>query len=362
MTFAEFSEMDTTEEASARIARAALADVTPLPGTLNKENGSARFRGEHGEYFTVLDSCDCRDFERRKRPCKHMYRLAHELGEFEIDNVQANYRMIPEITAADKQRIFSQYAALLDSCPESDLQILYSILNAYNYHIDRYPIVLNRGEAVFLLNSNFVTLETNPEIILKTLGKKRVSESLDKIKYPFPKQIKTQSGKFDYILNSCKEDALLIEDYYVIKLTQNAAVVSHKLYKEVKDILDSDILPIPVAIPVSAKTRKIVVDDLEEYVLQYINNYIEECLSSDNLQVDKPPKKESFDFASVDDLIEHLKQFGIKFIDKRSKGGCLWIIGGTEYDETLKEVTVNKIHLKKATSKFFHGNPGWYIK
>ena len=32
------------------------------------------------EYKTTLESCTCTDFERRKSPCKHMYRLAAEIG------------------------------------------------------------------------------------------------------------------------------------------------------------------------------------------------------------------------------------------------------------------------------------------
>lgn len=52
-------------------------DLTPLPGTLDKENGSAVFSGRHGNYETTLTSCPCGS---NPKPCKHMYRLAMELG------------------------------------------------------------------------------------------------------------------------------------------------------------------------------------------------------------------------------------------------------------------------------------------
>lgn len=35
-------------------------------------------------YETTLSSCTCYDFQERKLPCKHIYRLAHELGVIEI--------------------------------------------------------------------------------------------------------------------------------------------------------------------------------------------------------------------------------------------------------------------------------------
>ena len=36
-------------------------------------------------YSVTLDSCTCIDFSRRKKPCKHMYRLAMDLGLFQAD-------------------------------------------------------------------------------------------------------------------------------------------------------------------------------------------------------------------------------------------------------------------------------------
>lgn len=51
--------------------------LTPLPGTLDKENGSAVFSGRHGNYIATLSGCPCGS---NPKPCKHMYRLAMELG------------------------------------------------------------------------------------------------------------------------------------------------------------------------------------------------------------------------------------------------------------------------------------------
>ena len=35
-------------------------------------------------YSVTLENCSCIDFSRRKKPCKHMYRLAMDLGIFEV--------------------------------------------------------------------------------------------------------------------------------------------------------------------------------------------------------------------------------------------------------------------------------------
>ncbi|MFR3787408.1 MAG: SWIM zinc finger family protein [Agathobaculum desmolans] len=42
---------------------------------------AAKIRGQSGKvYYTTLRSCTCTDFQTRKEPCKHMYKLAEEAG------------------------------------------------------------------------------------------------------------------------------------------------------------------------------------------------------------------------------------------------------------------------------------------
>lgn len=61
-----------------RLDSARQAACTPV--CVNMDNGTARFKSKRGEYAVSLDSCTCTDFSRRSLPCKHMYRLALELG------------------------------------------------------------------------------------------------------------------------------------------------------------------------------------------------------------------------------------------------------------------------------------------
>lgn len=56
------------------------------PLTLNRDNKTATFRGSNGEtYITTLHKCSCADFHIMKAPCKHMFRLAHELGMYDLN-------------------------------------------------------------------------------------------------------------------------------------------------------------------------------------------------------------------------------------------------------------------------------------
>lgn len=74
-----------------RQQRACEPRITPLE--INSQNSSGRFRGIDEDYTTSLEKCSCMDFQRHLRPCKHMYRLAHE---FNVFTLQSHVDYVPE--------------------------------------------------------------------------------------------------------------------------------------------------------------------------------------------------------------------------------------------------------------------------
>lgn len=78
--------------------------------TLNNEKETAIFVGSGSEpYVTTLNDCDCVDFIRRGLPCKHIYRLALELGY--LNNLpKYNKRLTREIDfTPDLKRYYELY-------------------------------------------------------------------------------------------------------------------------------------------------------------------------------------------------------------------------------------------------------------
>lgn len=75
----EIGKWNVTEDIdfSRRLEKAKSAELTPLG--LRTDIGFAVFSGSHGVYNTTLEQCDCYDFDG-KRPCKHILRLALEMG------------------------------------------------------------------------------------------------------------------------------------------------------------------------------------------------------------------------------------------------------------------------------------------
>lgn len=85
-------ETHETEYALKRIKSAQSAKLTPVE--INSEDTYGYFQGSHGRYETFLDYCPCGDFRRSKLPCKHIYRLAAELGLIDVD-IKHNANSIP---------------------------------------------------------------------------------------------------------------------------------------------------------------------------------------------------------------------------------------------------------------------------
>jgi len=79
-------EVHQEEKQQNAILRACKWDCAPVPGSLDRENKCCEFHGDHGDYYVTLKSCNCGAFRqlRGRAPCKHIYRLAAELGLVDI--------------------------------------------------------------------------------------------------------------------------------------------------------------------------------------------------------------------------------------------------------------------------------------
>ncbi len=70
----------------AQIERQGRSMLYPFTFKVKKKAKTARFSSTSDlpYYDTTLSHCDCYDFQNRQLPCKHIYRLAVELGIIEI--------------------------------------------------------------------------------------------------------------------------------------------------------------------------------------------------------------------------------------------------------------------------------------
>lgn len=96
------------------------SDIKKRDVKLNRSEQSATIKGSSFEpYQVTLASCTCADFGYMQQPCKHMYRLATDLGVFpELPKVDKNaeYRFV-----TNEQQIWKQ--AYLDGKISAELYV-----------------------------------------------------------------------------------------------------------------------------------------------------------------------------------------------------------------------------------------------
>ncbi|MDY5238004.1 AAA domain-containing protein [Bacteroides helcogenes] len=75
------------------------------------------------------------------------------------------------------------------------------------------------------------------------------------------------------------------------------------------------------------------------------------------------PGMESLPNANMD-VVEFLRQKGVSCIDKRSSSGALWILGGKELSDVVKQCRNLGVHFtfKEDGGKATKGKPGWWAK
>lgn len=114
----KWSSCHNAPEQKERLLRGRSANYSPI--SIDKKKCAARIHGRHEIYNVSLLQCDCMDFQKRKLPCKHMYRLAMELG------------LINENTASYTHGGYTwkQAIEIVEKYPEETQKIFYEVFMA----------------------------------------------------------------------------------------------------------------------------------------------------------------------------------------------------------------------------------------
>lgn len=179
-------EVHTTEYALKRIKSAQSAKLTPLE--IDTTNFCGDFQGGHGRYHTFLSGCPCGDFIRSKLPCKHIYRLAAELGlmDFEVKN-DTNAILIPKKERTSLKDTIDIVEGLSDEAQKTLLRVSNEINSQHTTYL-----ITETSDVTELIDSGIVVADrTNFEV---KFGKKDEIIQLlsdENILYP-PKALKNE--------------------------------------------------------------------------------------------------------------------------------------------------------------------------
>lgn len=138
-----------------------------IPISVDKDAQTGRFNGSGKEpYDTTLKNCDCFDFTRRKMPCKHIYRLAIELGLIDTSHFDVEKGDFGTDDRTLKDRI-KQY---IDTLDKDSAHVLARYFYEFSHKIDHK---LMRKEKVPEVVSSCDVFEDSGNIELKLSKLKR---------------------------------------------------------------------------------------------------------------------------------------------------------------------------------------------
>lgn len=113
--------------------------------------------GRINDYAVSLEECSCRDFSLHHKPCKHMYRLAYELGLFSLPGQAVNDASVKN--SNEKKKSKAHMIELASRLNDEEKQVLYSVMYEYLYH-DKRPTALLKSDVVLRLLDDALIAKT----------------------------------------------------------------------------------------------------------------------------------------------------------------------------------------------------------
>ena len=264
MTFSNWpDDIHLDPEQQKRIKSAKDAKLTPI--SIDSETGTGYFSGSSGRYTTTLNRCECGDFLRRRRPCKHIYRLAMELGLFASDGMKNDsYAIVdPRLSTYERGMLLK---AVVDFVESTDLTAQQEIreMMYYDYKKELYPC-----EDYRLINdyieAGYVELIKDYLVIFRHNTQKETLNRLDAAGFSFPDGITKKKEKFQWCIVHSKEVGPIAYPFFgALRPAGDLKTVKRKVYTYLKRKFDDDLIfdgEREVARPHGAETVMIVSPD-----------------------------------------------------------------------------------------------------
>lgn len=237
MNFSEWNQWnDLTDDPDQkkRLKSAQQAECTPI--RIDTECHRGEFSGNHGTYETTLVHCTCIDFSRRKKPCKHMYRLAIEFAIIQAD-VKSDLSKVK--VPSPPSLSLAECIARLESLGISDQKAFKNFLYEYQYHKKEY-IALQKDIAHRLIKAKVLLPVQDDLALLNFYNRNALLGLLDKAEIFPPKRNMSLDELTAWCLENVPDVPALCGDIEVLGLFPEMKKRVRKVYTYLLRKYDSE--------------------------------------------------------------------------------------------------------------------------
>lgn len=226
MKFASWPEdIHATVDQVKRLASAKSSKTTP--SSVDQENMTGIFPSSgSAPYATSLDSCTCGDFIRRKLPCKHIYRLAIELGllnEIAQSGVNKN-------TSAAHQLSLKDAVSELENLNDKSQMIIKDFLYQSLYGKNTEFPVLAADDNSGLLHCTLLNQVESPDIALQILKRNQIIKILDAHDITGFKRNMSLKDLVSWCIENVSDIWAVFPQIYVFRFDDNFKTAQRRVY------------------------------------------------------------------------------------------------------------------------------------
>lgn len=187
----------TDKKAFSAYQKALTDDVTPL--SLDTENGTAEFEGKHGHYAASLEGCPC---GARPKPCKHMYRIAMELGIMPGKPASNSSKVIARQATHEAGVTSGDIRRTIQGLDHDSLSLLLSVAySCIDSKMGGNPVLILRTPAVEQLVSLGLVEETVGDFLHcdRHIGKEEIRDALQQAGLDAPEKMFRPNARWSKI-------------------------------------------------------------------------------------------------------------------------------------------------------------------
>lgn len=226
MSFEKWDGVHDTPDQKKRLASAKTAACTPLSVSQTDSTGS--FSGSHGTYETTLESCTCADFVRRKLPCKHVYRLAIELGV--LDGSVASDSSKVKRPARDGLSI-NDAVEVIERVEEEAQRALHAVLYAMFYEKKAEAVgVIQSPEISALIEARILSPCDDLRALLGAYRRNELRDALISAGVSGFKKNASLDVLIGWICENVPEAASIFRDAIAVRLADDFLKPARKIY------------------------------------------------------------------------------------------------------------------------------------